>query len=170
MNIFVGGNLGTDGGWGPKWKVYNKTGEMLNPGPAHTWVLLDEREDSINDSFFDIQMEGYPNLATTTMVDWPASYHNRACGFAFADGHSEIKKWRDARTKLARSRDTSKTSRESSRVGQTTWTSGDSTAWSRRSKASPVGVQQLSSDCVSWRGSPSAGWAGPWGPSPEKRS
>src|SRR6185295_18893848 len=52
MNIFVGGNQGTDGGWGPSWKVYQKIGEMLNPGPANTWVLLDEREDSINDGFF----------------------------------------------------------------------------------------------------------------------
>jgi len=25
----------------------------------------------------------------------PASYHNGACGFTFADGHSEIKKWLD---------------------------------------------------------------------------
>jgi prepilin-type processing-associated H-X9-DG protein len=32
------------------------------------------------------------------MVDWPASFHNGACGFAFADGHSEIHKWRDSRT------------------------------------------------------------------------
>ena len=32
------------------------------------------------------------------MVDYPASYHNKAGGFSFADGHSEIKKWQDART------------------------------------------------------------------------
>jgi prepilin-type processing-associated H-X9-DG protein len=32
------------------------------------------------------------------MVDYPASYHNNAAGFAFADGHSEIKKWTDPRT------------------------------------------------------------------------
>ena len=25
--------------------------------------------------------------------DLPASYHNRACGFSYADGHSEIHKW-----------------------------------------------------------------------------
>ncbi len=25
-------------------------------------------------------------------------YHNRAAGFSFADGHSEIKKWIDGRT------------------------------------------------------------------------
>lgn len=26
-----------------------------------------------------------------------ASYHGKACGFSFADGHSEIKRWKDAR-------------------------------------------------------------------------
>ncbi len=98
MNIFVGGNQGTDGGWGAAWKVYNKTADMVKPGPANTWVLLDEREDSMNDGFFVVLMDGYPNPATTVMVDYPASYHNRAAGFSFGDGHSEIKKWRDPRT------------------------------------------------------------------------
>ena len=98
MSIWVGGNQGTDGGWGPTWKVYRKTGDMLNPGPANTLTLLEEREDSINDGFFVISMEGYPKLASTVMVDFPASYHGGACGFAFADGHSEIHKWRDPRT------------------------------------------------------------------------
>src|SRR5207302_8474038 len=32
--------------------------------------------------------------------DIPASYHNGACGFSFADGHSEIKKWRSAASKF----------------------------------------------------------------------
>ena len=26
--------------------------------------------------------------------DLPASFHGSACGFGFADGHSEIKKWK----------------------------------------------------------------------------
>jgi prepilin-type processing-associated H-X9-DG protein len=30
----------------------------------------------------------------TGFVDFPASYHNSAGGLTFADGHSEIKKWR----------------------------------------------------------------------------
>jgi len=98
MSIWIGGNQGTDGGWGPTWKVYRKLGEMLQPGPANTLTLLEEREDSINDGFFVISMEGYPNIAKTVMVDFPASYHGGACGFAFADGHSEIHKWRDPRT------------------------------------------------------------------------
>jgi prepilin-type processing-associated H-X9-DG protein len=32
------------------------------------------------------------------IVDYPASYHNGAGGFSFADGHAEIKKWVDPRT------------------------------------------------------------------------
>ena len=29
----------------------------------------------------------------------PATYHNGACGFSFADGHSEIHKWRHSLAK-----------------------------------------------------------------------
>ena len=105
MSNWVGGN-GTDpnpstwyGGWsGPEWKVYSKQSDMIDPGPTMTWVLLDEREDSINDGFLVTDMTGYPNEATTKIVDYPASYHNNAAGFSFADGHSEIHKWKDPRT------------------------------------------------------------------------
>jgi|ERR1051325_3074366 prepilin-type N-terminal cleavage/methylation domain-containing protein len=106
MSNWVGGNgdspqNGYKGYWGlssPKSIVYRKLTEMLNPGPAMTFVILDERWDSINDGYFVTQMDGYPNPATTYIVDYPASYHCGACGFAFADGHSEIHKWKDPRT------------------------------------------------------------------------
>src|SRR5262249_19474035 len=94
MSCWGGGNPLYDG-----WKTYRKTSDMIDPGPARTIVLLDEREDSINDGYFVIDMSGYPNQpASWQIVDVPASYHNRAGGFSFADGHSEIKKWLDART------------------------------------------------------------------------
>src|ERR1051326_4047066 len=41
---------------------------------------------------------GYPS-GTTSMPDMPASYHNGAGGFSFADGHSEVHRWRDGFTK-----------------------------------------------------------------------
>jgi prepilin-type processing-associated H-X9-DG protein len=48
-------------------------------------------------------MDGFsdtnPNGALYGFYDLPGIYHNGACGFSFADGHSEIKKWRDPRTK-----------------------------------------------------------------------
>jgi hypothetical protein len=57
---------------------------------------MDEREDSINDGEMIVGMWGYPDQPTAwKIVDYPASYHNAAGGLSFADGHSEIKKWKN---------------------------------------------------------------------------
>jgi prepilin-type N-terminal cleavage/methylation domain-containing protein/prepilin-type processing-associated H-X9-DG protein len=104
MNNWVGGNGDTPPlykgyfGAGGNWQVYRKMSDMTRPGPALTFVFLDERQDSINDGYYVNEMDGFPNISRTKIVDYPASYHGGACGFAFADGHSEIHKWRDART------------------------------------------------------------------------
>ena len=105
MSNWVGGNgnspeNGYRGGWGlsANYVVVRKLTAFNNPGPAMTFVILDERQDSINDAYVVTEMDGYPKLASTKIVDYPASYHNRAAGFAFADGHSEIHRWRDPRT------------------------------------------------------------------------
>ena len=37
-------------------------------------------------------------MTTANWQDLPASFHGKACGFGFADGHSEIKKWKSAST------------------------------------------------------------------------
>ena len=58
------------------------------PRPAKTWLFIDEHPDSINDGYFD------NNPDSNHWQDIPACYHNGACGFSFADGHSEIRKWR----------------------------------------------------------------------------
>jgi prepilin-type N-terminal cleavage/methylation domain-containing protein/prepilin-type processing-associated H-X9-DG protein len=85
-----------------RWYCYGKLADFVNPGPSSTFILLDEDHRSLNDAGFAVM--GPPPLTKTwdsypeQMIDWPAYYHNNACGFAFADGHSEIKKWTDART------------------------------------------------------------------------
>ena len=67
---------------------------------AKAKLLVDEHPDNINDNYFVVDMNGYPdNLSPSRLVDFPASYHKGAAGFAFADGHAEIKKWLDKRTK-----------------------------------------------------------------------
>lgn len=45
-------------------------------------------------------MDGiYPrNPRQFGLYNFPANYHNGAGGLFFADGHSEIRKWRDPRT------------------------------------------------------------------------
>ena len=57
------------------------------PSPAKTWLTLDEHPDSINDGYFVNNANG------SNWQDVPASYHNGACGFSFADGHAEIRRW-----------------------------------------------------------------------------
>ena len=70
--------------------VYNKLTAMIGPGPSDLWVFLDEQGDSINDGFFFIAMG-----QTTSWYDLPANYHGGTGAFAFADGHSESRKWHD---------------------------------------------------------------------------
>jgi len=82
------------------YKIIMKTTQMINPGPTRTFVMLDERDDSINDGWFAVYMNTFdPYLPNQLQIaDYPSSYHNGAGGFYFADGHSEIHKWRDPRT------------------------------------------------------------------------
>ncbi len=63
-----------------------------------TFVLLDERPESLNDGYFVVEMDGYSTAqsGSVELVDYPGVAHGRACGFAFADGHSEIHRWADA--------------------------------------------------------------------------
>ncbi|HOK77505.1 MAG TPA: type II secretion system protein [Verrucomicrobiota bacterium] len=79
-----------------KYKVFIKSADLDNPGPTRVYVLLDEHPDSINAGGFANKM--VENPANAYIIDYPASYHNGAAGISFADGHAEIKKWRDSRT------------------------------------------------------------------------
>jgi prepilin-type N-terminal cleavage/methylation domain-containing protein len=107
MNLYVGGFVGTDGGWpwADPFVIYTKLSDIVaasKPGPSKLWVFLDEREDIINWGNFMVYTGGYgPPVAPQSYgftEDMPGIYHNLACGFSFADGHSEIHKWRDGRT------------------------------------------------------------------------
>ena len=72
---------------------------MIDPGPSRTFVFLDMREDSIDIGNFAVDMTGWSDEPSQTgFYDFPASYHNRAGGLSFADGHSEIRRWLDDRT------------------------------------------------------------------------
>jgi len=92
MNGFIGDRQGTRttgaNDWFPTYIQYIKSSSFTRPGPANTWLLVDEHPDSINDPWLIPQVD-----STSRFTDLPASYHNGACGFSFADGHSEIHKW-----------------------------------------------------------------------------
>lgn len=85
------------GYWLPfsKYVVFKKVTDVRSP--AMTYVLLDEHPDSINAGGFANQMVESPG--SERIIDYPASFHNGPAGISFMDGHCEIKKWQDARTR-----------------------------------------------------------------------
>jgi len=80
-----------------RYKVFVKASDLDDPGPARVYVLLDEHPDSINAGGYANMM--IENPANARIIDYPASFHNGAAGISFADGHAEIKRWLDPRTK-----------------------------------------------------------------------
>jgi prepilin-type N-terminal cleavage/methylation domain-containing protein len=113
MNLYVGGFApvlgvdplpnGTDGHWpfAKDYQVYPKLSSITGASsPSKIFVFLDMREDRVNWSNFMIDMSGYPDRPDlySFTSDLPGMYHNRACGFSFADGSAATKRWLDDRT------------------------------------------------------------------------
>jgi prepilin-type N-terminal cleavage/methylation domain-containing protein/prepilin-type processing-associated H-X9-DG protein len=111
MNLYVGGFApakgsgtlaGNDGNWpfADPYTIYSKLTSIT--APTKIFVFLDMREDRVNWSNFMTDMTGYANPvnpgAYAFTTDLPGMYHNLAAGFSFADGHSEMHRWRDPRT------------------------------------------------------------------------
>jgi prepilin-type processing-associated H-X9-DG protein len=71
--------------------VYTKISQIGSP--ANLFLILDEREDSINDGLYFTNPDTRYN-----MVDYPASYHEGSANFGFVDGHGDTHKWLDSRT------------------------------------------------------------------------
>ncbi len=88
-NNFMAGrdNFGTGA------KVFFRSAEIDQP--SNRYVFLDENERSINDGFFSTQM-----LTQTSQNDVPASHHDGSYPLNFSDGHVEMVKLLDGRTRM----------------------------------------------------------------------
>ncbi|MBM3835159.1 MAG: type II secretion system protein [Verrucomicrobia bacterium] len=84
---------------GSKFRIFRKLSDIDLLGHAKAFVLIDEHPDSINYGDFAVIYRDGSELQKTRIVDMPSSSHNGAGGLSFADGHAEIHKWVDPRTK-----------------------------------------------------------------------
>ena len=89
MNAMVG-DAGNNSLWGtnvfnPEYKQFLKTTDFERP--TEIFVFLDEHPDSINDGYFLNRVDD------AEWIDLPASYHNGAANFTFADGHAQGHRW-----------------------------------------------------------------------------
>ncbi len=72
----------------------------MEPRPAECLVFIEEREDSMNDPCFYIDMASYDPRRPSgyIWVDYPSARHEGGGSMSFADGHVETWRWTDART------------------------------------------------------------------------
>src|ERR1035437_1435145 len=89
-----------NGGHASMPQFYNakKTGDLHNPGPSDSWVLLDEHPNSNDDATFYVNPADATGNGTGSFTELPGSMHGNACGLVFADGHSEVHVWKDTQT------------------------------------------------------------------------
>jgi len=82
-----------------KYKVFRKQSDIVPMGAARAYVFIDEHPDSLNYGDMAVAMNDGAPPAQIYIIDYPASNHNGAGGLSFADGHAEIHKWLDPRTR-----------------------------------------------------------------------
>ncbi len=84
---------------GSRFRIFRKLSDIDRLGYANAFVFIDESPDSINYGDFAVIYRSPAELDKTRIVDMPSSLHNGAGGLSFADGHAEIHRWVDPRTK-----------------------------------------------------------------------
>jgi prepilin-type N-terminal cleavage/methylation domain-containing protein len=87
MNCYIGPKPG-DGIGGGVYHEFRRTGDLRDP--SDMFVFIEEAPFSINDGFF-CWFQGTPSA--NAWSDCPGSYHTRASGVSFADGHAVFHKW-----------------------------------------------------------------------------
>ena len=75
----------------PGYKVITKMNGISRSRSLQTWVMMDEREDSIDDGYFAVDMTGYPTpRARLTGPIIPPVTTEIPPDLSFADGHAEV--------------------------------------------------------------------------------
>jgi len=78
---------------------FRSLASIVRPGPAEAFVFIDEREDSINDGTFLVDMSGFdPRGGTHRWINYPGAYHSRGGMLSFADGHAAWQRWKEEKT------------------------------------------------------------------------
>lgn len=92
---WLGGSTWSSNPTGP-WLTYGTMTSFTKPGPANTFVIIDENPYSINDGGF--AASAFATTGNTYIIDFPSGLHGAAGVLSFADGHAIIHRWLDSRT------------------------------------------------------------------------
>lgn len=76
------------------WATFGKTTGFSRISPSDVFLMVDESPWSINDGALAV------SAGNAKWVDYPATFHNNACGFSFCDGRAQVHKWRGSSMQL----------------------------------------------------------------------
>jgi prepilin-type N-terminal cleavage/methylation domain-containing protein/prepilin-type processing-associated H-X9-DG protein len=94
MNGFLGAPVCPTG-----MESYHRLSDIVRPAPSDMIVFMEERIDTINDGTFAMQWDFDERQPTGWILrDKPGIVHRGGCNLSHADGHVELRRWRDPRT------------------------------------------------------------------------
>ncbi|MBI3849381.1 MAG: prepilin-type N-terminal cleavage/methylation domain-containing protein [Verrucomicrobia bacterium] len=89
----MSGQMNSDVDWvNPAYPVRRKYSDIVKPSPVGALVFIDESTITLEDAYFAIQVDN------RVWQNSPSDRHDRGANLSFADGHSEIYKWKEPKT------------------------------------------------------------------------
>jgi prepilin-type N-terminal cleavage/methylation domain-containing protein/prepilin-type processing-associated H-X9-DG protein len=89
----MSGQMNSDVDWvNPAYSIRKKYTDIVHPSPVGALVFIDESTITLEDGYFAIQVDN------RVWQNSPSDRHNRGANLSFADGHSEIYKWKEPNT------------------------------------------------------------------------
>jgi len=86
--VAMNGWVGPDRAWeGTNYQIFNKLGDFTRVALSDVLLFVDERDDSVDDGYFAIEMMK-PDIENI-----PSDSHAGAGALSFVDGHAEIHRW-----------------------------------------------------------------------------
>ena len=95
MNCYLAAGKSIASDLSPNHLVFRKTSEFVRLSPNIVFVFQDVNPPNLCLPAFIVRPSGF---GTDGFYHYPATHHNRSGVIAFADGHSESHRWKDART------------------------------------------------------------------------
>jgi prepilin-type processing-associated H-X9-DG protein len=78
------------------YRIFTKDSDFEPVSPNQIYVFIDEREDSIGDSHFHVDVQEQGSAAKLWAL--PGAYHGGSGNVSYVDGHAETRRWLDQRT------------------------------------------------------------------------
>jgi prepilin-type N-terminal cleavage/methylation domain-containing protein/prepilin-type processing-associated H-X9-DG protein len=89
MNGRLASQTGLEGILGAKFPFFNKFADIISPSPSGCLVFVDESKETVDDGYYATQ-----GPTSKTWQNSPTARHGKSAALSFADGHSEVYRWR----------------------------------------------------------------------------